>query len=213
MTGSHRLPHIEDLSADTSRRLLRAGAAGGLAGVVCGVLWAALVPTGLVVPQPGYEYSLNHPELVARQDGVFIALAATAGFAQAVWLLVRSDRRLILAVGLGAFTAIAGSVVAWITGMLVGPLQPAEAMAGYTAEQLTQAVPASLNVHAMGALFVWPTVFCVVMSFGMFAVNAWSVWGPHRSAKKRRRRRAHRGAVVSCGQGKNNPATQSWDEN
>lgn len=188
MTASHRLPHIEDLSADTSRRMLRAGLFGGFAGAACGVLWAAVVPTGLVVPQPGYEYSLSHPELVARQDGVFIAITALAGLVQAVWLLVRSDRRLILAVGLGALSAMTGALVAWMMGMLLGPLQRAEATPGYTAEQLAQAVPAALELHALGALFVWPTVFCVVMSFGMFAVNAWSVWGPKRQSRRRRHR-------------------------
>lgn len=137
--------------------LWRAGA-GVVAGAVVGVLWWAVAPTPEVRRVDGVLRSDAVPELYAAQDGTFALLALAAGVAFAVGVLARPGPA-PLAATLGAVAGgAAGSLVAWLLGMRLGPPSPVEqASEGVTA-------PAPLDLHALGVVGVWPATTAAVVA-------------------------------------------------
>ena len=129
-------------------------------GLVGGVVWRLLAPMGPVVPQDGYLFAVENPELVAGQDVVFALVTGLVGLAVGVWVVLRSyDRpvqRLLAALGGG----LLGAVVTWQVGRALGPHLPARAG--------ENPVPSPLDLHALALLGAWPALTAVAVFLGLF---------------------------------------------
>ena len=138
-------------------------------GLPVGLAWWLLAPTAPVGALPtGTLLAPSAPELDAGQDGVLVLLGAGAGLVCGLAAVVRggaSPGARSLAVLLGC---VLGSLVAWATGMLLGPVPVAEQVAADPGS----APLSPLTVHAPGVLLVWPVVAAVVATAGHLAL-AW----------------------------------------
>jgi hypothetical protein len=167
------------------RRGLRVAVVTALAclllGLLIGLAWWWLAPTGDVIAQPGFLFAVDDPELAAGQDGVFALLTGAAGAGVGLWVAVRSAswpvHRAVGALVGGA----AGAVAAWQLGGLLGP-DPVATGPDVTAGT---AVPSPLQLHALGLLGVWPAVTATVAFVALLVVAL--LGRPVRSGRRRGR--------------------------
>lgn len=145
------------------RRALLAPVAGSLAlGVVAGLAWWLLAPTGEVVLAGDLVVAPDVPELRAAQDSWFVLVSVAAGLVTGVWLTIgagnRHVARLVALLGGSAL----GSAVAWMTGTALGP-------ASVAAQQAAGDDPlvSPLRLSAYGALGIWPAVAAAVGFVGL----------------------------------------------
>ncbi|MFP5345729.1 MAG: DUF2567 domain-containing protein [Actinomycetes bacterium] len=119
--------------------------------VLLGLAWWALAPRGDVVPQQGYLFAVDDPELLAGQDSVFALLSALAGVLLGGWVGLRPSAEPVARVCAAVLGSGVGAFVAWQVGRFLGP-------PGVSARPRASphAVPAPLDLHALGALVVWP---------------------------------------------------------
>lgn len=137
-----------------------------LGGLIAGGAWLALTPSGEVVPQRGYLYSIADDEMIARQDGVFLLCIAVVAICHTVWFLTWKQRVPTLRWRFlaGMVAAFLGTAIAWAVGYYGGPAQlPLSPGNG-------QRFPAPLNVHARAILLTWPFIFAFATCL------RWSVW-------------------------------------
>lgn len=137
---------------------------GIVAGAVMGLCWAAITPAGKAIDQGEFFYSVAEPELIAAQDAYFAVLAVGFGLVHALVLARTVGQRPMLRVAWACFAGVLGSLVAWLVGSMIGPLQVAA-----EAPKYPQAVTAPLGVHSLGVLFIWSFVCMMVASFVFLA--------------------------------------------
>jgi len=147
------------------RSAVLAGAVSGVLGLLVGVLWRLAAPLSVFQNEGGAAFPVGGTETAVAADGWFAVLSGAAGIvvALAVVALVREGRLGVL-VGLvaGGFLA---AVVAWRTGVLLGPPSVAESLHTVpTGERFD----GPLEISAPGVLLAWPTA--AVISF--FAIVA-----------------------------------------
>lgn len=134
-------------------------------GLLFGVLWAALTPAGMAIPQQDFYYALVEKELMVTQDAYFAILALLFGFGHSFVVIRRVGQVPIVRMLWVCLTGILGSVTAWAMGGLIGPLRTAT-----PTPEHPSAVLAPLEVHAYGVLFLWPFVAMMCIAF-VFLVN------------------------------------------
>lgn len=136
------------------RVLVLAVAAALVLGPVCGAAWWLLAPDVLVqVGEAGASLRSVQAQRLFAVDAVFVLVTAGAGLLTGTVLAPRSlVRPGALLTGL-VVGGLAGSVLAWQVGMLLGPgpVEPRVAAAG-----VGDMVPLPLGLEAYGALLAWP---------------------------------------------------------
>jgi hypothetical protein len=125
-----------------------------LAGVLVGVLWRFIAPLPhLVTRADGVFLTGGEDEVGIAADGWFAVCSATAGLVAALVVFARM-RRAHLGPLLGlAIGGLAGAVVAWRLGVLLGPdavLASAQGLAPGSQ------FDGPLTLSARGVLFAWP---------------------------------------------------------
>lgn len=122
-------------------------------GVVLGVLWWWLAPMARAQVEGGQILLAGHQELQVGQDGWFAMVTAVCGILAAALVGVRPEGRAAL---LGPLLAALVSLVAWRTGVLLGPGSLQGQVAAGVTDPLTP-----LQLHAYGVLLVGPFLFAV----------------------------------------------------
>lgn len=143
-----------------------------LLGLVVGVVWWLVAPTGpVVLLQGGSVLGAADPELTASQDGWLVGLGAAAGLLCGVVAAVRpgdAPSRRSLAVVAGC---LFGAVFAAQLGAWLGPPSVAAQLAA--GADPARGLVSPLRSHSAGVLLVWPAVAALVMTMGHLAA-AWS---------------------------------------
>jgi hypothetical protein len=125
-----------------------------LAGVLVGLFWWGIAPLAQLVKRPdGIFVAGGAGETAIAADGWFALCSATAGLVAALVVFARMRRaRLGPLLGL-VIGGIAGAVVAWRLGVLLGP-----AGVRATAKDLAfgEHFNGPLQLSAHGVLFAWP---------------------------------------------------------
>jgi hypothetical protein len=134
-------------------------------GVVAGVVWWLVAPTGDVM-LAGDLVVAEAPELQAAQDGTFALVAVAAGLLGGTWLTVAPGCAPALrATGIVA-GALVGSAVAWGVGTVLGPPSvSAQQAAG------VEVLQSPLALSAYGVLGVWPAVTAAVAFTGLLVAG------------------------------------------
>lgn len=177
MSGRDGAPDVDESPERPARRRPRvpgwlwALGAPAAAGVVVGGAWRLLAPTAavqaamsgpaLLVDAPG------NPELFAAQDGTLVLLGAAAGIVTGLLVVLRARRRPLTVTVLAAVGSAAGSALAVVVGHALGP--PSLASQGFRASAAAADQPpltSPLEVHAPGAVLVWPLLTLVVAALG-----------------------------------------------
>jgi hypothetical protein len=135
-------------------------------GLVAGVVWWWLAPTGDVVLQDGSLFAVEDPEVLAGQDVIFALVTAVAGVAVGVWVSARSDDRPVQRLAAALPAGQLGALVAWQIGRLLGPDVPTDPG--------VDAFPAPLDLHALGLLATWPALTATVVFVGLFVAGGFS---------------------------------------
>lgn len=152
-----------------------------LLGLVVGVAWWWLAPTGEVIPQPEFLFSVDDPELAAGQDAVFALLTGAAGVLVGLWVAARSASWPVQRAVGALVGGVAGAVAAWQLGGLLGP----DGVATGPDVTGSAAVPSPLQLHALGLLGVWPAVTATVAFVALLVVAL--LGRPVRSGRRRDR--------------------------
>jgi hypothetical protein len=145
------------------RAELRTGLAviGGclLAGVLLAILWRSLAPLPhLVKRADGIYLTGGQDEVAIAADGWFAACSATTGLVAALVVFARMRQaRLGPLLGL-VIGGLAGSVLAWRLGVLLGPGAIVETAKGLA---VGSNFDGPLKLSARGVLFLWPLVSTV----------------------------------------------------
>lgn len=132
-------------------------------GLVAGLVWWWLAPTGDVVLQDGSLFSVEDPEVLAGQDVVFALLTAVAGIAVGLWVSIRSDDRPVHRLATALPAGLLGALVAWQVGRVLGPDVPADPG--------LDPFPAPLDLHSLGLLVAWPALTATVVFVGLFVAG------------------------------------------
>lgn len=156
------------------RPLARALPAAGpaLLGLLIGLAWWLLAPTGpVVLLQGGSVLSQVDPEQSAAQDGVLVLLGAVAGLLCGLGGAARpgespTRRSLLVVAG-----CLLGSALAAAVGGLLGPPSVASQLAAGATP--AEGLVSPLMAHSTGVLLVWPAVAALVMCAGHLAA-AWT---------------------------------------
>lgn len=130
-------------------------------GVVLGLLWVWLAPR-IPLFSDGKAVFLRDPEgeEAIGADGTFVLLALAAGAVTGVAVFLARRRGGVgVVVGL-ALGGLLASVVAWRTGIMLGPDTDVVATAKAVGEGNTFDGP--LELRAKGALLAWPMVASIV---------------------------------------------------
>ena len=141
------------------------------AGALVGVAWWLLAPTARVQAAMSGQTLLvsapSDPELFAAQDGTLVLLGAVAGLVTGLVVVVRARRRPATTTVLAVLGSVAGSALAVGVGHLLGP--GSLASQGFRASAAAADQPpltSPLEVHALGAVLVWPLLALVVAALG-----------------------------------------------
>lgn len=135
-------------------------------GVVAGVVWWLLAPTGEVVLAGDVVVAPDVPELQAAQDGTFVLVAVVAGLLGGAWLTAAPGRAPALRATGTVGGALLGSAVAWAVGALLGPPSVATQL-----QDGVQALQSPLALSAYGVLGVWPAVTATVAFGGLLVTG------------------------------------------
>lgn len=143
-----------------------------LLGVVVGVVWWLVAPTGpVVLLQGGSVLGAADPELTASQDGWLVVLGAAAGLVCGVVAVVRPGpapvRRSLLVVAGCLF----GAVLAAQVGAWLGP--PSVAAQVAAGADPARGLVSPLRSHSAGVLLAWPALASLVMTMGHLSA-AWN---------------------------------------
>jgi len=136
------------------------------AGAGVGVLWTLIAPTvTAVVGESSITLTEHQSGRMFGREGILGLLSAGAGIASAVaargWLH-RAGPFAVLALAVSGFL---GSVVAWRTGVWLGP-DPVETLTGLT---VSGTVPLPFELRSYGILLVWP-IAAVFVTLWMLAL-------------------------------------------
>ncbi|MFD6417959.1 DUF2567 domain-containing protein [Streptomyces sp. NPDC060194] len=138
-----------------------------LAGVLLGALWFWLAPRVPLVSDGTAVYLKDtEGEQSIGAEGVYFLLALAFGVVSAVAVFLwrrRGGVPLVVALALGG---LAGSVVAWQTGIWLGPSSDVVARAKEAGEGV--AFDAPLELKAYGAWLAWP-VIAMITHLGLTA--------------------------------------------
>jgi hypothetical protein len=129
-------------------------AASLLAAVPVGILWFVLAPVPrLVTRSDGVFLSGGDAEVAVAADGWFAVCSATAGLVVVLVVFARMRRaRLGPLLGL-VIGGLAGAILAWRLGVLLGPAGIRESVKGLAPGSLFNG---PLKLSARGVLFAWP---------------------------------------------------------
>jgi hypothetical protein len=124
------------------------------AAVPVGILWYVLAPLPrLVTRSDGVFLTGGETEVAVAADGWFAVCSATAGLVVVLVVFARMRRaRLGPLLGL-AVGGIAGAILAWRLGVLLGPANIREAVKGLSPGAHFDG---PLKLSARGVLFAWP---------------------------------------------------------
>ena len=141
------------------------------AGALVGGAWRLLAPIARVQAAMSGQTLLvsapSDPELFAAQDGTLVLLGAVAGVVTGLAVVLRARRRPATATLLAAVGSAAGSALAVAVGHVLGP--PSLSAQGFRASAAAADQPpltSPLEVHALGAVLVWPLLTLVVAALG-----------------------------------------------
>jgi len=151
------------------RALTTAVAVLGL-GILLGVLWWVAAPMARADVAAGQAYLSGHQELQVAQDGWFAVVTGLAGVLAATLLALRlgrvagsagpaaasAARSAALSAAKVPVLGVVVALVAWRTGVLLGPPSLADQVAAGTTNPLTP-----LQLHAYGVLLVGPFLYTV----------------------------------------------------
>lgn len=127
-----------------------------LLGVLLGVVWWWLAPLARADVEQGQVFLTGHQELQVSQDGWFCVVTGAAGVIAASVLGGQRRGHDSAVLVLGPPAALAVSLVAWVTGMLLGPSSLAAQVRDGATHPLTP-----LQLHAYSALLLGPLLFAV----------------------------------------------------
>lgn len=155
-------------------RVVGEAAVGSLiAGVVMGVLWWVLAPdvTGIVV-NGELLTDLEQGQRLFTRDAIFALLGAGSGLVLAIALTARHRRHPVTSLLALAAGGLAGSLLAQLIGLLLGPDGDVSGLADGVEHVL------ALRMNSSQALLVWPLVLTVVV--GVIAVfrEDTTAWAP-----------------------------------
>ncbi|AIA03042.1 ABC transporter permease [Streptomyces noursei ZPM] len=150
-----------------------------VSGVVLGVLWAWLAPRVPLIADTHNVYLKNtEGEEAIGADGTFALLAFGFGVVTAaVVFLVRRRGGIPLVVSL-AVGGLLGAVLAWVTGMWLGPTPDVVAHAKQVGAGVVFDGP--LRLQAKGALLAWPiaAMLTQIVLTGLFGPRDPELDGP-----------------------------------
>lgn len=142
--------------AGAGRGLVVAALAAVAIGVVLGVLWWVAAPLARAQVVDGSVFLTGHEELRAAQDGWFAVITGLTGVIAATVLSLRSGPRDAVGAVLGPVLGVLVAVVAWRTGVLLGPPSIVDQVRDGATDPLTP-----LQLHAYGVLLVGPFLFAL----------------------------------------------------
>lgn len=157
---------MRGISGGRAPALLLPVAAQVLLGVVAGVVWWLVAPTGEVVLAGDIVVAPDVPELRAAQDGTFALIAVAAGLLGGAWLTVAPGRAPALRATGIVLGALTGSAVAWAVGAALGPPSVAAQLVDDPA-----VLQSPLALSAYGVLGVWPAVTAAVAFVGLLVTG------------------------------------------
>ena len=152
------LPHPERPTRNTS--LLLVGLAVLALGVLLGVLWWVAAPLARADVAGGQVLLAGHQELRAAQDGWFAAVTGLAGVLFATVMALLPGRHEAVSAALAPVLGVLVAVIAWRTGVLLGPSSLVDQVREGATAPLTP-----LQLHAYGVLLVGPFLFALTRFF------------------------------------------------
>ncbi|MEU6980546.1 MULTISPECIES: DUF2567 domain-containing protein [unclassified Streptomyces] len=137
-------------------------AVSGVAGALLGLLWLWLAPRVTLISDGKAVFLRNSEgEAAIGMDGTFVLLALGFGaVAAAVVFLVHRHGGIALVLGL-ALGGVLGSLLAWGTGVWLGPDRDVVAHAKAVGPNVDFQAPLELNMAA-AAMLAWPVAAMIV---------------------------------------------------
>lgn len=156
---------------DIFRAMRLSALTGVVFGVALGLLWLWLAPRVPVYANDGAVYLKDaEGEQVAGIDSTFMLLSAALGVISAIlvfWRFRKGGVLVVIGLALGSF---AGSVIGWRLGVWLGPQ---DLVSHAKAVGNNKVFDAPLDLHAKGALLVWP----IVATLAHLGIT--TAFGPH----------------------------------
>lgn len=140
--------------AGVGRRLALVAVAVCALGVCLGIVWWVAAPLARTDVVDGSVYLIGHKELRAAQDGWFAVVTGLAGVLAATVLSLLPSARVAVDAVLGPVLAVLAAIVAWRTGVLLGPPPLLDQARDGVSHPLTP-----LELHAYAVLLVGPFLF------------------------------------------------------
>ncbi len=154
MTASTTLAEPATAPAGGRRRAATVAVGVLVLGVALGVLWWVAAPLARADVVDGQVYLTGHPELQVAQDGWFAAITGLTGVLAATVASLRPAPADVASAALAPVLGLVVAVIAWQTGVLLGPGSLASQVGAGSAHPLTP-----LQLHAYAALLVGPLLF------------------------------------------------------
>ena len=129
-------------------------------GVLLGVLWWVAAPLARADVVGGEVLLTGHQELQAAQDGWFAVVTGLTGVLAATVTALLPGRREAVSAALAPMLGVGVAVIAWGTGVLLGPSSLADQVREGATQPLTP-----LQLHAYGVLLVGPFLFALTRFF------------------------------------------------
>ena len=129
-------------------------------GLLLGVLWWVAAPLARADVAGGEVLLAGHQELQAAQDGWFAAVTGLTGVLVATVTALLPGRHEAVSAALAPVLGILVAVIAWRTGVLLGPSSLADQVRDGATQPLTP-----LQLHAYGVLLAGPFLFAMTRFF------------------------------------------------
>lgn len=163
LTGS-RTERLDRARANTARVVTEMVVATVAVGTLAGVLWWVLAPdvTGVVL-DGGLVVDAREGQKVFDRDAIFSLLGAAVGLLMSITFVLRHRHRPVTVVVGLAVLGVGGSLLAQLTGLLLGPDDDVAGMDDGTQHAV------GLHLGSDAGLFVWPMVAIIVAAIiGVF---------------------------------------------
>lgn len=129
-------------------------------GLLLGVLWWVAAPLARAEVAGGEILLSGHQELQAAQDGWFAVVTGLTGVLAATLTALMPGRREAVSAAIVPLLGVGVAVIAWGTGVLLGPSSLADQVREGATQPLTP-----LQLHAYGVLLVGPFLFALTRFF------------------------------------------------